>query len=662
MSATEKTVYEGPITITKTGKGFFTFDPNEEDIFIPGEALGGAFSGDIVKVQTTGTYADPRTREKRTSGKVIDIVTRTRDTFVGKLVQENGRTLLIPDWKKMYVPFLAQGENLPIGYKVVLKLGGWPVEAPYPWGTVIEVIGEAGIHDVEMRALALSQGFSSDFPPGVVAEAKKLEETGEAMIAEEAKTLLPWPSHQGDTLMSKARRDFRGITTFTIDPADAKDFDDALSVRKLENGDTEVGVHIADVSFFVKTGNAIDTEARHRATSVYLVDRTIPMLPHVLSTNYCSLNPDVDRLSMSAVFVLDKDANIKETWFGETMIHSDKRFAYEEAQAVLDTQNGPMLEELNTLLALSKKIRARRVAKGAIEFDTAEVKIELDEAGKPVAVRLKERKDTNLLIEDFMLLANEAVATELSALGKKSGNPSVYRIHEAPDAERIINLAAFLKVLGYDLKVTGDGRVKGTDLNKLMDQVKGKPEEYLIKMATLRSMSKAIYTTKNIGHFGLAFEFYTHFTSPIRRYPDILVHRMLKNYVTDVALPKKAMDEFDQLSMHSSEREVAAAEAERDSIKMKQVEFLAGRIGEEFDGVISGVTDRGLYVELNETHADGMIRLSSIGNDFYTYDQKRYRIVGEKTQTQYALGDPIRVKLIAARVIERELDFEMVQK
>jgi ribonuclease R len=365
---------------------------------------------------------------------------------------------------------------------------------------------------------------------------------------------------------------------------------------------------------------------------------------------------------MSAVFVLDKDADIKETWFGETMIHSDKRFAYEEAQAVLDTQNGPMLEELNTLLALSKKIRARRVAKGAIEFDTAEVKIELDETGKPIAVRLKERKDTNLLIEDFMLLANEAVATELSKLGKQAGNPAVYRIHEAPDAERIINLAAFLKVLGYDLKVTGDGRVKGTDLNKLMDQVKGKPEEYLIKMATLRSMSKAIYTTKNIGHFGLAFEFYTHFTSPIRRYPDIFVHRMLKNYVTDVTLSKKAMDEFDQLSMHSSEREVAAAEAERDSIKMKQVEFLAGRIGEEFDGVISGVTDRGLYVELNETHADGMIRLSSIGNDFYTYDQKRYRIVGEKTQTQYALGDPIRVKLIAARVIERELDFELVKE
>lgn len=659
----QKTVYEGPITITRTGKGFFTFDPNKEDFFIPGEALGGAFSGDIVKVVPTGTYADPRTREKRTTAKVVEIVTRTRDTFVGKLVQEEGRTLLIPDWKKMYVPFQVQGENLPLGYKVVLKLGGWYVDAPYPWGTVVEVIGEAGVHETEMRALALSQGFSSDFPPGVVAEAKKLEETGEARIAEEAKTLVPWTGCQGDTLTSKARRDFRGITTFTIDPADAKDFDDALSVRPLSNGDTEVGVHIADVSFFVTSGTAIDTEARKRATSVYLVDRTIPMLPHVLSTNYCSLNPEVDRLAMSAVFVLDSEARIKEQWFGETMIHSDKRFAYEEAQEVLDKQEGPMLSELNTLLALSKKIRARRVAKGAIEFDTAEVKIELDEAGKPVAVRLKERKDTNLLIEDFMLLANEAVATELSTLGKKHGNtPSVYRTHDAPDAERIINLAAFLKVLGYELPVTSDGRVKGTDLNTLMEQVKGKPEEYLIKMATLRSMSKAIYTTKNIGHFGLAFEYYTHFTSPIRRYPDILVHRMLKNYVSDTPLSKKAIDEFDQLALHSSEREVAAAEAERDSIKMKQVEYLAGRIGEVFDGVISGVTDRGLYVELNETHADGMVRLSAIGNDYFTYDEKRYRLVGERTKTAYTLGDPVRVKLIAARVLERELDFELVQK
>jgi ribonuclease R len=654
--------WEGPITITRTGKGFFTYNENEEDIFIPGEALGGAFPGDIVEVRETGTSFDPRTRQKRKNGAVVRVVSRSREKFVGKLVagegEDTGRVILVPDWKKMYVPFFVRGDNLPVGSKVVLALGGWEKGEPYPWGTVEEVIGEAGVHDVEMRALALSQGFSSEFPPGVVTEAKKLEEAGEAMIAEEAATVAPWDlSHSGPE-----RRDFRGITTFTIDPADAKDFDDALSVRTLASGDTEVGIHIADVSFFVRPGSVIDKEARSRATSVYLVDRTIPMLPHVLSTNFCSLNPNVDRLSMSAVFVLDADANVKERWFGETIIHSDKRFSYEEAQGVIDAQEGPMLSELNILRSLAKKIRTRRIANGAIEFDTAEVKIELDSDGKPVAVRLKERKETNLLIEDYMLMANVAVAEELAALGKKNGgNPSVYRIHDAPDAERIVDLAAFLKVMGYDLPVGPGGRVTGPALNTLLAKTKGTPEEYLIKTAALRSMAKAVYSTKNVGHFGLAFDFYTHFTSPIRRYPDILVHRMLKHYVAGEPMDKKAMAEFDQLALRSSEREVAAAEAERDSIKMKQVEFLAGRIGEEFDGVISGVTDRGLYVELDETRADGMIRIAAIGDDYYTHDQKRYRLVGERTKKEYALGDRIRVRLTAARVAERELDFELVK-
>ncbi|MEK9160796.1 MAG: ribonuclease R [Patescibacteria group bacterium] len=653
----EDTVYEGPISITRTGKGFFAYDPDKEDLFIPGEDLGGAFPGDIVKVVRTGAYADPRTRKARAAGKVLEVVSRTRERFVGKLVQDGGRVLLIPDWKKMYVPFEASGASLPLDHKVVLQFTGWRQGNEFPSGEVIEDIGVAGVHETEMRALALSQGFSSEFPPGVVADAKKLEETGEAMIAEETKTVIPW----NEDRKSQARRDFRPITTFTIDPADAKDFDDALSVRTLPGGKIEVGVHIADVSFFVKPGNAIDAEARARATSVYLVDRTIPMLPHVLSTNFCSLNPDVDRLAMAAIFTLDAEGNVVDRWFGETLIHSDKRFAYEEAQEVLDNGSGTLYEELSTIRDLAKKIRTRRVAQGAIEFDTPEVKIELDAEGKPIAVRLKERKETNLLIEDFMLLANVAVAEELSELGKKNGNqPSVYRIHDAPDAERILNLAQFLKVLGYDLNVTPDGRVRGVDLNRLMSEVKGKPEEYLIKTATLRSMSKAIYTTKNVGHFGLAFEHYTHFTSPIRRYPDVLVHRMLKHYVSGDPVSKKDMEDFERLAVHSSEREVSAAEAERDSVKMKQVEFLAERIGEEFDGVISGVTDRGLYVELNETRADGMVRISAIGNDYYTYDEKRYRLVGERTKKEYALGDPIKVKLTAARVMERELDFELV--
>ncbi len=659
MNLQTGTMFEGPIVITRTGKGFFTYDENQEDMFIPGENLGGAFPGDIVRVTVTGASFDPKTRTKRPEGKVVEILTRTRTSFVGKLVEDEGRILLVPDWKKMYVPFLVRGENHPLGFKVVLELGGWEQGAAYPWGTVKEVIGEAGVHETEMRALALSQGFSSDFPPGVVSEAKKLEEEGAALILEEAKTAVAWEAEHTGT----ARRDFRNITTFTIDPADAKDFDDALSVRKLPNGDTEVGIHIADVSFFVRPGSAIDTEARKRATSVYLVDRTIPMLPHVLSTNFCSLNPEVDRLAVAAVFVLDGDARVKSRWFGETVIRSDKRFTYEEAQGVLDAGSGILHEELAMVRALAKQIRERRVAAGAIEFDTAEVKIELDTTGKPVAIRLKERKDTNLLIEDFMLLANVAVAEELTALGKKNGGATgVFRVHDLPNAERIIDLGAFLTVLGYTLPMTADGRVKGTDMNKLLEQVKGKPEEYLIKTATLRSMAKAIYTTKNIGHFGLAFEHYTHFTSPIRRYPDVLTHRMLKHYVADEPLSKKEIAEFEELALHSSEREVSAAEAERDSIKMKQVEYLAERIGQTFEAVISGVTDRGLYVEEQTTHADGMVRINTLGNDYFVYDQKRYRLVGERSKKEYALGDPVKVRLIAARVLERELDFELVQE
>lgn len=649
----EKTVYEGPITITRTGKGFFTYDENKEDLFIPGEGLGGAFPGDIVQVVKTGRLDD------RETGKVVEIVQRSRELFVGKLAknEEEGLVMLYPDWKKMYVPFVAkakEGETLPLGYKVALRFKGWAQNQPYPWGEVEEVIGLAGVHDVEMRALALSQGFSADFPPGVVENAKKLEETGAAELANEAK----------EGIKAGRRKDFRGTTTFTIDPVDAKDFDDAISVKELPSGDYEIGVHIADVSYFVRPGTDIDREARGRATSVYLVDRTIPMLPHILSTDLCSLNPNLDRLAVSAVFVMDKQGVIKDRWFGETVIHSDKRFAYEEAQAVLDAGEGPLLGELTIIRDLARQIRKRRIANGAIEFDTPEVKIELDAEGRPVGVRLKIRQDTNLLIEDFMLTANVAVAEYLTEKTKSAGlkSAAIYRVHDLPDADRIANLSQFLKVMGYELAVTPDGKVKGSDLNKLLEQVKGKPEEYLIKTATLRSMSKAVYATKNVGHFGLAFAHYTHFTSPIRRYPDLIVHRMVKHFTEGEKISQKEIDEFGQLAIHSSEREVGAAEAERDSIKMKQVEYLAGRIGEEFDGVISGVTERGFYVELDETRADGMVRVSAIGNDYFTYDEKRYRLVGERTKVQYALGDRVRVRLAAARVPERELDFELVSK
>ncbi|MBU6490634.1 ribonuclease R [Patescibacteria group bacterium] len=638
--------YEGPITMTRKGFGFFSVGEDREDLLVPPEWTNHALSGDIVKIAAAGSYRDPSGRmPPREAGKVVEIVSRARETFVGTLVEDGGKTLLAPDYKKMYVPLeVRDSKSAALGYKVLVRMRGWEAGAPYPWGVVEEVIGKAGAHETEMRALALGQGFSSDFPPGVVKDAEYLKEHGRAILEKET--------------VNPKRRDFRDAPTCTIDPFDAKDFDDALSVRTLADGSIEVGVHIADVSFFVQSGNALDKEARERATSVYLVDRTIPMLPEILSNDLCSLNPDQDRLAVSAVFTLDRDANVTSEWFGETVIHSDKRFTYENAQEVLDAGAGTMHDELSLLLDLSKKLRARRQAKGAVDFDTMEVKVKLDENGTPLAVVLKERKATNLLIEDFMLLANEAVATHLAKLTKNDGPhfSSLYRIHDAPDADRIENLANLLRVMGYHLKIAG-GKVTGAELNKLLDAVKGKPEEYLVKTATLRSMSKAVYATRNIGHFGLAFEYYTHFTSPIRRYPDLVIHRLVKAHAGGTSITAVEMQEFDALALHASEREVAAADAERDSVKMKQVEFLAGRIGEEFDAVISGVTERGLYVEEQTTRADGMIRIKDVGDDYFEYDEKHYRLVGRRTKKAYQLGDPIRIKLIAARVTEKELDF-----
>lgn len=660
MAISQGATFEGPVIATRTGKGFFTVPGEDQDLFIDGDGLQGAFHGDIVRVEVTGVSQDPRSGETRPTARVVEILKRNRETFVGTLIPSDpdnnfglpGQVFLRPDWKKMYVPFVVLGESLPLGQKVLVRFERWTADMPYPTARLVEIIGPAGEHETEMRALALSQGFSSNFPPGVEKEAAELEKAGKDILAKEA----------ADAIASGTRKDFRSVTTFTIDPFDAKDFDDALSVKKLENGNVEVGVHIADVSFFVRPGTSIDDEARERATSVYLVDRTIPMLPEVLSNNLCSLNPNEDRLSVSAVFELDPNAEIKNAWFGETVIHSDKRFTYENAQEVLDAQEGEYLEELNTLKSLADKIRARREQAGAIAFDTPEIKVRLDENGKPIEIVKKERKATNLLIEDFMLLANENVAEYLAKQGvaARIKNGFIYRIHDAPDADRIMNLAQFLKVMGYELD-THHGRVTGVAINELLEKTKGTPEEYLIKTAALRSMAKAIYTTNNIGHFGLAMEHYTHFTSPIRRYPDLLVHRMVKHYAEHEKVSDEEIAELESLAVHSSEREVSAAEAERDSIKMKQVEFLAERIGEEFDGVISGVTDRGLYVELVETRAEGMINVRNVGDDYFDYDEKRYRLVGRRTKKTYALGDPIRVKLVAARIPEKELDFALAE-
>jgi ribonuclease R len=598
-----------PIVEGVESKASASPESGKTDLIIQPEDTLGAFPGDIVKVVSTGFHADPRTGEKREGGKVTEIVERSRETFVGKLILDesagapHGQVLLVADWKKMYTPFLVRGENLPIGFKVVLRFKEWTevtnAEGTHklPYGVVEEIIGAAGVHETEMRALALSEGFRSDFPPGVISEAKELEISGKDSIAREAE----------EGIASGRRKDFRDTHTFTIDPYDAKDFDDALSVKKLENGNTEVGIHIADVSFFVRPGTSIDNEAQERATSVYLVDRTIPMLPEILSNGLCSLNPHEVRLAVSAVFELDPEAKVVSRWFGETVIHSDHRFTYEDAQDVLDSGTGPMKDELVTIAALARKLRARRTAKGAIAFDTAEIKVKLDEEGKPIEVVLKERRETNMLIEDFMLLANESVAEHLTEESKKVGleGSIIYRVHDEPNPDKIEDLSQFLKVLGYSLD-SHLGHVTGTAMNALLAKVTGTPEEYLIKTTALRSMAKATYTTKNIGHYGLAFEFYTNFTSPIRRYPDLLVHRMVKHFSDGEKVSKEELAGIAALALHSSEREASAAHAERDSIKMKLVEFMADKIGQEFEGVISGVSERGLYVELKATTTSPM--------------------------------------------------------
>ncbi len=649
--------YEGPISMTKKGIGFFALLPGNrnrdknEDLLIPADETLHALHGDLVQVVPTGLYRDPSGRmPPREAGKVVKILSRARETFVGTLIEEDGLTFLDPDYKKMHVPLVILDRgDAKLGDKVLARLGEWAPDKAYPLGTIEEIIGKAGEHDVEMRALALGQGFSPEFPPGVRAEAERLEREGKGMIAEEIAKIAG----------GSARRDFRAAPTCTIDPVDAKDFDDALSLRALPNGDYEVGVHIADVSFFVRPGDAFDKEAYDRATSVYLVDRTIPMLPEVLSNGLCSLVEGEDRLAVSAVFTLDADARVKDAWFGETVIHSNRRYTYEDAQKTLDEGAGDLSEELIALLGLSKKIRARRQAKGAVDFDTPEVKVELDASGAPVAIHLKERRETNLMIEDFMLLANEQVAAHLAELTKNGGAhfQSLYRVHDEPDTERLENLEHLLRVMGYHLKVSGDGKVSGAELNRLLDAVKGKPEEYLVKTATLRSMAKAVYATKNIGHFGLAFDYYTHFTSPIRRYPDLLVHRLIKSHAGGAPVSKAEMTAFDSIAVHCSEREVAAADAERASVKMKQVEFLSPHVGETFAAVVSGVSDRGLFVEEQSTHADGFISVRDLGDDFYEHDEKHFALVGRRTGKWFQLGNPIRVKLIAARPAEKELDF-----
>lgn len=617
------------ISITRSGKGFL-LDPTG-DAVVYRENLGGALSGDVVEALIT-------LRGKVKVGRVLKVLERKTNSFVGEIVKTPKGMMLRPDDSRVYFDFLITGSTgASEGYKAVIDVANW--NTPTPEGKIRSVIGPAGEHETEIRAIIIAKGFDSDFPPDVLKEAGELYKDA-------------W----NDTEV-EARKDFRDTLTFTIDPDSAKDFDDAISYKKISDDTIEVGVHIADVTHFVRTGHPLDREAFKRATSVYMVDRTVPMLPPQLSEDLCSLKPDVDRLAFSAVFTV-KNNQVTERWFGRTIIRSKKRFTYDDADASLKDPSLPLHSEIVTLWSFAETLKRERRDKGAIMFGSEEIKPILDEAGVVTGFKKTLYTESHQLIEELMLLANREVATFVSEkLGKKN-RLFVYRIHDVPNAEKLDELAVFLRAIGYQLTLSKKGAI-GQDINKLLKEVEGKTEERLIKTATIRSMAKAVYTTKNIGHYGLAFDYYAHFTSPIRRYPDIMVHRMLATILSGKKVTNDPEEE-ERKAVHASEREVAAAEAERTSVKMKQVEYLANFIGTEREGVVSGVTEWGIYVSDNETSADGMVRLTSLTDDTYEFDKRKYAAVGQRTKNMIRLGDPVKFIVERADLEENTLDFKLL--
>ncbi|MFZ0472213.1 MAG: ribonuclease R [Bacteroidales bacterium] len=621
----------GTIDLTKFGYAFVLSEESEEDIFIAARNLNTALHGDQVKVLL---YA--RHKGKRPEGEVVEILSRSRASFVGTIELTPQFAFLIPDNKNMpfdlFIP-LSKLNGAKQGQKAVARLVEWDQRSRNPMGEITEVLGYPGENDTEMHAILAEFGLPNKFPPEIESAAEKIS---------------PDPTPEDIA----ARRDFRNVPTFTIDPEDAKDFDDALSISRLPNGNMEVGVHIADVTHYVKPGSVIEKEAQERATSVYLVDRTIPMLPEKLSNHICSLNPFEDKLTYSAVFELDSKAVVVNEWFGRTVIKSDKRFSYGEAQKVIDTGEGDMKEQLLTLHNLAQNLRAKRFATGSFAFERIEVKFNLSESGVPLGILFREYGTSNQLIEEFMLLANRRVA---EYVGKKlKGKTFVYRIHDKPNPEKLSSFSYFIKRFGYTLD-TQDVKGLPAAMNKLMDDVSGKKEQNVIETLALRSMAKAIYSTENIGHYGLSFSHYTHFTSPIRRYPDMMVHRLLTRYLE--GQPSRDGDKFEKLCEYSSKRERLATDAERASIKYKQVEFMKDKIGQVFEGVISGVTEWGIYVEIIENQCEGMIALRELQDDFFEYDEENYSIRGRHSGKVYMLGDEIKVEIVKADLQKRQLDY-----
>lgn len=636
--------FEGQINISTKGTGFVKVRDLGISVEVAREKLNKAFHGDTVKVEITAMIA-PLSREGNPEGKIVDIVRRAKVGYSGTLIFENGTYSITSNDGRMYTTIIIPNDKLNgavAGDKVFCRIYEWNDPMQAPKGEITHVLGKPLENNAEMLSLALEKGFDNSYPAEVIQEAHDISAHG---ITEEEKN---------------NRRDFRPIVTFTIDPEDAKDFDDAISVNFLENGNTEVGIHIADVSHYVQPGHPIDKEATERATSVYLVDRTIPMLPEVLSNDLCSLNPNVDRLTFSAVFTFTPKMEIVDEWFGKTVIYSHQRFTYESAQAVLDTKEGPYLKELESALAISKFLEKQRFEEGAISLETEEVKFKLDADGHPLGVYKKVRGETHHMIEELMLLANRKVAEFIATNDKHAEEVFVYRIHDAPDPERVENLQLFLKRIGYHLTVNDNGVIPSKELNDLVLSLEGKPERETVQTAIVRSMAKAIYSTKNIGHYGLAFKYYTHFTSPIRRYPDLVVHRLLFQYLEHKYIPKEMWHYYDEIAQHSSQREKEAADAERASIKYKQVEYMTSHVGETFEGVVTGVSKNGLFVEEKETRCEGMVRLRDIGNDYYEYNEKTLTIIGKSTKKEFRIGDRVRIKVLATDLNKRLIDYALV--